>query len=253
MTLAVGQSSSMYTEPEIVPSKFSGKPVYTTHHEHDPTSTQNLNQKIQLTHTIILHSYEGKPIKVKALFDGGAMIGAICTSIYQKIGKQLGNWKPSTRILQMANGAQAQSQATWSGKIELGRRVEEGSFEVFESGNGWEFLFGKPLLWLFQISQNFATDEITLPATEDSPPIVLKNEGNQTQQPKPPDMNKQEEWTQEMIININNPPHDPIMTPINVVQDDTSIFTRQSNPFKQEHVRTILQQVQIGMDITEEQ
>lgn len=42
--------------------------------------------------------------------------------------------------------------------------MQECQFEVFNSEGGWEFLFGKPLLHLFGIKQDFASDTVLLQA-----------------------------------------------------------------------------------------
>ncbi len=39
-----------------------------------------------------------------------------------------------------------------------------GSFEVFSSGGGWDFLFGKPLLEAFKAVHDYKTDLVRIPA-----------------------------------------------------------------------------------------
>ena len=62
----------------------------------------------------------------------------------------------------MANGVIVPSQATWIGVIDLGGAEVEGVFEVFDSGGGWAFLFGKPLLRTFKAKHNFEDDTVTI-------------------------------------------------------------------------------------------
>ena len=58
----------------------------------------------------------------------------------------------------MANGVIVPSQAVWKGVLELGGLRAEEEFEVFDSGGGWEFLFGKPLLHCFKALHDFEAD-----------------------------------------------------------------------------------------------
>jgi len=62
----------------------------------------------------------------------------------------------------MANRIIIQSQAVWKGMLELKGIHIEGEFEVFNSGGGWKFLFGKPLLRCFQAVHNFDTDMVSI-------------------------------------------------------------------------------------------
>lgn len=45
-------------------------------------------------HYISLHSKNGEITRVKALFDGGAMVGAMCASFFHRVKHRLGNWSP---------------------------------------------------------------------------------------------------------------------------------------------------------------
>ena len=51
----------------------------------------------------------------------------------------------------------------WKGIVELGGATVEGSFEVFDSARGWDFLFGKQLMTTFSAIHDYATDEVFLP------------------------------------------------------------------------------------------
>ena len=62
----------------------------------------------------------------------------------------------------MANGVIVPSQASWKGVINLGGVEAQGEFEVFDSGGGWAFLFGKPLLCAFKARHNFEDDTVTV-------------------------------------------------------------------------------------------
>ena len=84
-----------------------------------------------------------------ALFDGCTMVAVMCITIFKKVKHRLGKWRRSKRQLRMGNGTVVPSLAAWKGKIRLGKVTIEGEFEVFDSGDSWAFLLGKPLLRLF--------------------------------------------------------------------------------------------------------
>ncbi|TFY74871.1 hypothetical protein EWM64_g9142, partial [Hericium alpestre] len=84
----------------------------------------------------------------------------MCTSVYRRIKHRLGTWERSSKTLRMANGTKVVSEAVWHGRIELGDVGVEGSFEVFDSGGGWAFLFGKPLLKAFNAIHDYGTDSV---------------------------------------------------------------------------------------------
>jgi len=90
------------------------------------------------------------------------MVAAMCTSVFDKVKHRLGNWGPSRRRLRMANGIIVPSQARWTGVINLGGVEARGAFEVFDSGSGWAFLFGKPLLRAFKARHNFEDDTVSV-------------------------------------------------------------------------------------------
>ena len=132
--------------------------------EGDDKTWETLTQKeVPFIHWLLLHGPRGEIIRVKALFDGGAMVGAMCTSFFNKVQHRLlGQTKASKRRLRVANGVIVPSQAVWSGVMELGGLRAEGEFEVFDSGGGWEFLFGKPLLHRFKALHDFDADTVTI-------------------------------------------------------------------------------------------
>ncbi|KAF8871676.1 hypothetical protein BD779DRAFT_1453601, partial [Infundibulicybe gibba] len=101
-------------------------------------------------------------LPIEALFDGGAMVAAMCSRVFARVKDRLGSWGPSDKLLRMANGVVVRSEATWAGRISLGGSERDATFEVFDSAGGWEFLFGKPLLRLFGAKQNFAEDVVEI-------------------------------------------------------------------------------------------
>jgi hypothetical protein len=62
----------------------------------------------------------------------------------------------------MANGTIVPSRAVWKGDVEIAGVRAQGVFEVFDSGGGWKFLFGKPMLHGFKAIHNYETDQVDI-------------------------------------------------------------------------------------------
>jgi hypothetical protein len=62
----------------------------------------------------------------------------------------------------MANGVIVPSQAVWRGEVEIAGVKAQGEFEVFDSGGGWKFLFGKPMLHAFKTIHNYKMDQVDI-------------------------------------------------------------------------------------------
>ncbi|KAG1841586.1 hypothetical protein F4604DRAFT_1939409 [Suillus subluteus] len=103
---------------------------------------------------------KGEIVRARALFDEGAMVSVMCSSVFNRVKHWLGNWIPSARRLRMANGTIIPSQAIWKGTVTIGGVQAEGEFEVFDSGGGWKFLLGKPMLQVFQAIHDYSTDQV---------------------------------------------------------------------------------------------
>jgi len=147
--------------------------------EEDNSWVSLKEKEVLFTHWLWLHGPKGEVVRVNALFDGGAMVGAMCSSIFKMVKHQLhGQTRPSDWLLCMANGIIIRSQAVWKGTLELSSVHVDGEFEVFDSGRGWTFLFGKPLLWCFQVVHDFDTDTVSIRLG--SSMAVLHNNGAQT-------------------------------------------------------------------------
>ncbi|KDQ54245.1 hypothetical protein JAAARDRAFT_106732, partial [Jaapia argillacea MUCL 33604] len=116
---------------------------------------------IPFIHRVLLKGLHGEVVRVNALFDDGAMVVAMCETVFHKVKHRLGNWSPSTRHLRMADGTVVSAITKWEGEVELEGVCVRGEFEVFK-GAGWSFLFGKPLLQKFRAVHDYAADEITV-------------------------------------------------------------------------------------------
>ncbi|KIM60569.1 hypothetical protein SCLCIDRAFT_85716, partial [Scleroderma citrinum Foug A] len=124
-------------------------------------------------HPVSFKNPDSTMVQVRALFDEGTMSGAMCSSVFNKIKRKLQGWHQSTQTLRMANGAIVPSEATWSGMIHVEGVEASGTFKVFDSGGGWSFLFGKPLLCAFKAKHDYETNEVTIINNKGS--AILRN------------------------------------------------------------------------------
>jgi len=81
----VGNNGENYTEPEHNLDVIVGRSqhdiidLYSVHHENASL------HDVPFTHPIALHDHCGKHIALNALFDGGALVAAMCTTVFHKI------------------------------------------------------------------------------------------------------------------------------------------------------------------------
>ena len=142
-------------------------------------------------HQVKLHGPGNERIQVWGLFDNGAMVDAMSTTMYSQVKHALAPLGRLTRHLQMANGSIVNPVGCWKGTVELGGATVTGSFEVFDSGGGWDFLFGKRLMTAFSAVHDYATDEVFLPTHQ----LTLQNQHDITM--RPPQVNHKVDQTQK--------------------------------------------------------
>ena len=114
-------------------------------------------------HQVELQGTKGGLVYLKGLFDNGAMVNAICSSIFGKLSHVLGHLQPSTKTLRMADGNHVKSHGRWVGNVGLGGHTVRAAFEIFPSGKGWSLLVGKPLLQEFEAVQDYKQDTLHIP------------------------------------------------------------------------------------------
>jgi len=131
-------------------------------------------EAVPFLHQVLLEGPKGEIVRVRALFDDGAMVGAMCTLIFNKVKHRLHNWNQLKRQLRMVNGNIVSSLARWTGMIEIEGVRAEGEFEVFDSGGGWGFLFGKPMLQAFRAVHEYKKDTIVI--ADQRKEVVLNNQ-----------------------------------------------------------------------------
>jgi hypothetical protein len=148
--------------------------LYSVGHPHIKKPQLENGEAIPFIHRIELEGPKGELVRVRALFDDGAMVSAMCISIFKKIKHRLHNWSPSDRHLRMANGSIVKAVAKWTGVIRVEGVKARSTFEVFDSGGSWGFLFGKPTLKEFTAIHEYTTDTIMI--TDDCKTTQLDNQ-----------------------------------------------------------------------------
>jgi hypothetical protein len=149
-------------------------------------------------------------IKVWANFDDGALANAMSITKFNAIKHLLGNYKPSSRWLRMADGSIVKPTAVWEGRMEIQGVQVYGSFEVFESGSNWEFLLGKPLLTALHAIHEYTFDTITI--ENNGLVAVLRNQVNgmtdTREEPRPTGTKEPEERKDLTGSRITLPPRE---------------------------------------------
>lgn len=148
--------------------------LYTAGHASLNKAQMRTGEAVPFIHQVKLEGPNGELVRIWALFDDGAMVPAMCSSIFDKVKHRLHNFQPSVKRLRMANGTIVASEAQWSGIIELDGVRTRGQFEVFNSGGGWAFLFGKPMLQAFRAIHDYNNDSIKI--ANDSRSATLMNQ-----------------------------------------------------------------------------
>ena len=62
----------------------------------------------------------------------------------------------------MANGVITKAEAEWKGTIRIRDMEIKGSFLIFDSGSGWAFLLGKPILSALKAVHDYGDDVIKI-------------------------------------------------------------------------------------------
>jgi len=181
-------------------------------------------------HWVILHRPQGEKVRVKSLFDGGAVVAAMCTSVFKKNQHRLHRQtKLSNRCLRMANGSIVHSQVVWKGILELGGIRADGEFKVFDSRGSWDFLFGKPLLHHFKALHDFDTDTVTIRSAHESVQLCNSTENCTPKTPTGISLTldvEQQELSVGGSLSMNPPSRQVPQTDIStlLVQNDESHF-----------------------------
>jgi hypothetical protein len=191
---------------------------------------------------------QGEAIRVWANIDDGAMKEVMSLSMFHKVKHRLGRTLPSSQLLRVANGVIVGSEARWEGKVEVNGVSTDVTFEVFDSGGKWDFLFGKTLLESFQATHDYKLDEITLQGHGGR--TTLRNQIHIVSQ-------LQATHTSPicLITDETQPSEDEDLSEVDVgvLKDNSKLFTRLTQPHKPERVQELLRLVTIGADLSAEE
>jgi hypothetical protein len=113
---------------------------------------------------MIFEGPRGEKVRVRALFDSGAQVGAIDSTWFEEVKRRMGGGIAPNKCLRMADGTRVEPSAHWEGGFEIEGVRERGRFEVFDSKGGWKVLFGKPLQVKVGAIHNMRADIVTLDA-----------------------------------------------------------------------------------------
>ncbi|KIO14673.1 hypothetical protein M404DRAFT_118868, partial [Pisolithus tinctorius Marx 270] len=155
-------SQVQYTGPHVSNNAIDETvDIYTASAQADDADSKS-NKTVPFVQNITIDNVNGERIRVRALFDDGAMINAMCTTVFETVKHRLKGWIACSRPLRMANGTIIPAVAQWTGTIRAGDVKTQGTFVVFNSGGGWAFLVGKPLLIAFKAQHDYNTDQVTV-------------------------------------------------------------------------------------------
>ena len=178
--------------------------------------------------------------------DDGAMQEVVSSTMFKKVKHRLGTILLSSQLLCLANGAVVQSEARWKGEIEVNGVSTKVTFEVFNSGGKWDFLFRKTLLEAFDAVHDYKLDEIQLKGKGGE--TTLRNQTCTIKHLHQPASKS----TICITTEETQPGGENGTSEVNVeaFQEDSNLFTRMTKPFKLERVKEILQLVTIGDDLS---
>lgn len=120
------------------------------------------NVEVPFEKELQLVGVDGKLVRIRAIFDDGAMVNVIDAGIFASVKDCLSTCRTSRRVLWMANGTLVASKGSWTGTVIVEGVHTVGTFEIFPSNEAWAALFGKPLLKAFSVSHEYTKDTITL-------------------------------------------------------------------------------------------
>ena len=162
-----------------------------------------------------------------ALFDGGALIGAMSSDLFRRIRNRIQGWHTSTKRLRMADGTITYSLACWKGKTRVGNTTIDTTLEVFDSKGGWDILLGKPLLRALNAIQDYTRDQVSVCNDDESERTDLKN----------------------MATTLKKESENVVAA----IEDATTPNLTKLRPSTTERIAKIQEEVTIGPDITPEQ
>ena len=94
--------------------------------------------------------------------DDGAMRNCISKKRWEHYGHCLTPLEPLTTRIGVANGSKITPLGRWTGTVKVGKIGALSSFEVFDCGDAFDVILGKPWLKAVKAKHDYSTDEITI-------------------------------------------------------------------------------------------
>ena len=101
-------------------------------------------------------------VRATGQVDDGAMRNCISRRRWDHYGHCLSPLEPSTTRIKVANGTTITPLGRWHGTVRVGNIGAPSWFEVFECGNAFDVILGKPWLKAVKAVHDYSTDEITI-------------------------------------------------------------------------------------------
>ncbi|KAF8056987.1 hypothetical protein FPV67DRAFT_1401614, partial [Lyophyllum atratum] len=113
---------------------------------------------------IQLEGPAGEIVRATGQVDDGAMRNCISWRRWRGYGHLLGmdSLQPSRLRIGVANGSKTSSMGTWTGVVKVGGTTVTTTFEVFDCGNAFDVILGKPWLKQMRAIHDYETDHILL-------------------------------------------------------------------------------------------
>ena len=78
--------------------------LYSLGHKEVTRTMCDTGVEVPFQNTLHLLGPQGEIVRVTALFDGCAMVSAMCLTVFEKVKHRLGKWRSSEKQLRMGNG-----------------------------------------------------------------------------------------------------------------------------------------------------
>ena len=210
-------------------------------------------------HRIFLRGEGNKTIGIQATWDDGCTVAALSTKKYEEVKESMEGWETSRCLLRMANRNIVPSAAHWKGDMTIGGITRQVNVEVFDSGGGWEFLLGKPVMQTFGLIHDYSNNTVKVPAMAGEQKTLyneilgsIQTIGKESDTPQTQTNNAAMDMGNTTAENQRNEEDNMVEIPLGD-KVNQGIYTRNNDPFKEERVDAILAEINIGLDLTEEQ
>lgn len=202
----------------------------------------------------------GEVVRVWSTVDDGALVNAIDEKTYRKSERRLGALVPSGKWLRMANGIVTPSLGVWRGMFTIAGISCLTDLEVFDGGNAWSLLIGKPLLESLGVSHDYGNDTIRIPTGNETESVGIENQHAGTQgchdvqgeleevKPEPSSVWILDTGAGEEDTSYPGEPQPDVSKVF-----EPTLLTWRTDPFNAERVKAVLGGILIGADLDPKQ